>query len=275
MTTPTTATESVNPPTPAVAASGFAAPRDYVLSLERGLAVIQSFGHDAEQMTLSDVARRTGLSRAAARRFLLTLADLGYVAFDGKRFRLTPRVLGLGYAYLSSFTLVEVAEPVLERVSARTHESCSLSVLDGNDIVYVARVPTKRIMSVSISIGTRLPAHATSMGHVLLATLPGDTLEAYFRNARLTSFTPRTMANEQALRTQLTRVAQQGYALVDQELEVGLRSIAVPVRDRSGRVIAAMNVSANAARLPIADMVKAFLPELRRGADDLTAALPN
>lgn len=270
MTTP--APQSTPSPPSAVAA--FAAPRDYVLSLERGLAVIQSFGHDAEQMTLSDVARRTGLSRAAARRFLLTLADLGYVAFDGKRFRLTPRVLGLGYAYLSSFTLVEVAEPVLERVSARTHESCSLSVLDRGEIVYVARVPTRRIMSVSISIGTRLPAHATSMGHVLLATLPADALDAYFKTARLTGFTPRTITAEAALRAQLSRVGQQGYALVDQELEVGLRSIAVPVRDRGGRVIAALNVSANAARLPIPDMLKTFLPELRRGAEDLTAALP-
>jgi IclR family pca regulon transcriptional regulator len=255
-------------------ATALASPRDYVLSLERGLAVIQSFGHDAERMTLSEVACRTGLSRAAARRFLLTLADLGYVAFDGKRFRLTPRVLGLGYAYLASFTLVDVAELVLERVSTRTHESCSLSVLDGGDIVYVARVPTRRIMSVSISIGTRLPAHATSMGQVLLATLSPERLDGYFKTARLTSFTPRTLTSEANLRAQLARIASQGYALVDQEFEVGLRSIAVPVRDRGGRVIAAMNVSANAARLPIADMVRSYLPELRRGAEDLTTSLP-
>jgi IclR family pca regulon transcriptional regulator len=248
--------------------------RDYVLSLERGLGVIQSFGHDAERMTLSEVARRTGLSRAASRRFLLTLTELGYVAFDGKRFSLTPRVLGLGYAYLSSHTVVEVAQPILERVSERLHESCSLSVLDGAEIVYVARVPTKRIMSVTISIGTRLPAHATSMGQVLLAALPQDELDAYCEAVERKPYTPHTVTEESKLRTHLARIALQGYSLVDQELEAGLRSIAVPVHDRAGRVIAAMNVSSHAARASQTDMVKALLPPLRRAAADLTAALP-
>ena len=248
--------------------------RDYVLSLERGLGVIRSFGHDAERMTLSEVARRTGLSRAASRRFLLTLTELGYVAFDGKRFSLTPRVLGLGYAYLSSHTVVEVAQPILERVSERLHESSSLSVLDRTDIVYVARVPTKRIMSVNISIGTRLPAHATSMGQVLLAALPPAELDIYFGEAELKPYTPHTVTDKAQLRPYLARVAKQGYSLVDQELEVGLRSIAVPVRDRAGRVMAAMNVSSHAARASQGDMVKVLLPELRRGATDLTAALP-
>lgn len=249
--------------------------RDYVLSLERGLGVIQSFGHDAERMTLSDVARRTGLSRAAARRFLLTLAELGYVAFDGKRFSLTPRVLGLGYAYLSSHTVVDVAQPILERVSERLHESCSLSVLDGAEIVYIARVPTKRIMSVTISIGTRLPAHATSMGQVLLAALAPAELDTYFRAADLKPFTAHTLTGETQLRAHLARIAQQGYSLVDQELEAGLRSVAVPVRDRAGRVIAAMNVSSHAARATQTEMVRALLPELRRAAADLTGSLPN
>lgn len=248
--------------------------RDYVLSLERGLGVIQSFGHDAERMTLSEVARRTGLSRAAARRFLLTLAELGYVAFDGKRFSLTPRVLGLGYAYLSSHTVIDVAQPILERVSERLHESCSLSVLDGTDIVYIARVPTKRIMSVAISIGSRLPAHATSMGQVLLAALSPDELDAFFDAAELTPFTSHTLTDEAQLRAHLARVAQQGYSLVDQELEAGLRSIAVPARDRAGNVIAAMNVSSHAARATQGEMVRTLLPELRRAAADLIAALP-
>ncbi len=249
--------------------------RVYVLSLARGLGVIQSFGHDAERMTLSDVARRTGLSRAAARRFLLTLAELGYVAFDGKRFSLTPRVLGLGYAYLSSHTVVDVAQPILERVSERLHESCSLSVLDGAEIVYIARVPTNRIMSVTISIGTRLPAHATSMGQVLLGSLTSAELDDYFRAAELKPFTSHTLTSEAQLRAHLARVAQQGYSLVDQELEAGLRSIAVPVRDRAGRVIAAMNVSSHVARATQTEMVRALLPELRRAAADLTGSLSN
>ncbi|MGD9536608.1 MAG: IclR family transcriptional regulator [Alphaproteobacteria bacterium] len=255
--------------------SSLALGRDYVLSLERGLEVIQSFGRDAERMTLSEVARRTGLSRAASRRFLLTLTELGYVAFDGKRFSLTPRVLGLGYAYLASHTVVEVAQPILERVSERLHESCSLSVLDGAEIVYVARAPTKRIMSVTISIGTRLPAHATSMGQVLLAALAQEKLDAYLAATERKPYTPHTVTDEAQLRVLLARVAQQGYSLVDQELEAGLRSIAVPVRDRAGRVIAAMNVSSHAARASLGDMVKALLPPLRRAAADLTASLPN
>ena len=255
--------------------SAVALSRDYVLSLERGLQVIRSFGHDAARMTLSDVARRTGLSRAASRRFLLTLTELGYVTFDGKRFSLTPRVLGLGYAYLSSFTIVDLSQPFLERVSERLHESCSISVLDRREIVYVARVPSRRIMSVSISIGTRLPAHATSMGQILLAALPPERLDSYFRDAELTSFTARTVTGEAELRTLLKRVAAQGYSIADQELEAGLRSIAVPVRARSGSVVAAMNVSAHAVRASMADLVRNFLPELRRAAADLTAALPN
>jgi IclR family pca regulon transcriptional regulator len=255
--------------------SALALSRDYVLSLERGLQVIRSFGHDAARMTLSDVARRTGLSRAAARRFLLTLTELGYVTFDGKRFSLTPRVLGLGYAYLSSFTIVDLSQPFLERVSERLHESCSISVLDRRDIVYVARVPARRIMSVSISIGTRLPAHATSMGQVLLAALSPERLDNYFRDVELASFTAHTVTDEAELRALLKRVAAQGYSIADQELEAGLRSIAVPVRDRSGSVVAAMNVSAHAARASMADLVRNFLPELRRAAADLTAALPS
>src|ERR687895_1378644 len=151
----------------------------FVQSLARGLAVIRAFDAASPELTLSDVARKTGLTRAAARRFLLTFADLGYVRTDGRLFALSPRVLELGYAYLSSLTLPEVAEPHLERLVAEVHESSSVSVLDGDDIVYVARVPTARIMRVSISIGTRFPAYATSMGRVLLAALPEDRLDAH------------------------------------------------------------------------------------------------
>ena len=212
----------------------------FVQSLARGLAVIRAFDASAPELTLSEVARATGLTRAAARRFLLTLADLGYVRTDGRLFALSPRVLELGYAYLSSLSLPEVAEPHLERLVAEVHESSSVSVLDGEDVVYVARVPTARIMRVAISVGTRFPAHATSMGRVLLAGLPDDALEEFLAGADLPRLTARTVSTADALRRELRRVRAQGWALVDQELEEGLRSVAAPIRDRSGDVIAAI-----------------------------------
>ncbi len=220
----------------------------FVQSLERGLAVIRAFGPEEPELTLSDVARRTGLTRAAARRFLLTLADLGYVRSDGKHFALTPRVLELGYAYLSSLSLPEIAEPHLERLAAEVRESSSVSVLDGDEIVYVGRVPTSRIMRVSINVGTRFPAHATSMGRVLLAALAPDELDAYLARAELRALTERTITDPAVLRAELDRIRTQGWALVDQELEEGLRSIAAPIRDRDGHVVAAVNVSAHASR---------------------------
>jgi IclR family transcriptional regulator, pca regulon regulatory protein len=225
-----------------------------VQSLERGLAVVRAFDAEHPERTLSDVARKTGLTRAAARRFLLTLADLGYVRSDGRNFSLTPRVLDLGYAYLSSLELPEIAEPHLERLVEEVHESSSVSVLDGDDVVYVARVSVSRIMRVAINVGTRFPAHVTSMGRVLLAA--GDPVEW-----------------PEALRPKLEAVRRQGWALVDQELEVGLRSIAAPIHDRDGVTIAAVNVSAHAGRRTVANMKRELLPPLlataRRIEDDL------
>src|SRR5262245_32113064 len=247
---------------------------DFVASLARGLAVIRAFGPDAHEMTLSEVAQRTGVSRAAARRFLLTLAALGYADSDGKRFRLTARVLDLGYAYLSSMDLWDAALPHMERVVEQARESCSASVLDGGEIVYVARVPTRRIMSVALGIGTRLPAYPTSMGRVLLASLTPERLDAYFRNAALTALTPHTVTDEAELRRILAQVARQGYATVDQELEEGLRSIAAPIRSRSGRTLAAVNVSAHTSRASRQDLVRRFLPLLQEAAGRITAALP-
>jgi IclR family pca regulon transcriptional regulator len=234
----------------------------FVQSLERGLTVIRAFGADDPELTLSDVARRTGLTRAAARRFLLTLGDLGYVRSDGRKFALTPRVLELGYAYLSSLTLPEVAEPHLERLAAEVRESSSVSVLDGDDIVYVGRVPTSRIMRVSINVGTRFPAYATSMGRVHLAALDDDALDAYLARAELRPLTAHTVKSAAALRTELVQVRGQGWAFVDQELEEGLRSIAAPVRDRTGRVVAAVNVSAHASRASKDDVQRILLPPL-------------
>ncbi len=245
----------------------------FVQSLERGLAVIRAFDEHNVEMTLSDVARSTGLTRAAARRFLLTLADLGYVRTDGRWFSLSPRVLELGYAYLSSLSLPEVAEPHLERLVAEVHESSSVSVLDGDDIVYVARVPTSRIMTVSINVGTRFPAYATSMGRVLLSGLPDEQLDGYLAGVELRPLSPRTVTSKDALRAELVKVRRQGWALVDQELEEGLRSVAAPIRDRGGAIVAAVNLSAHASRMTIEAARRGLIPPLLATAARIEADL--
>ena len=245
----------------------------FVQSLERGLAVIRAFGADAPSLTLSEVARATGLTRAGARRFLLTLTDLGYVRTDGRRFELTARVLELGYAFLSSISLPEVAEPHLERLVAEVHESSSVSVLDGDDIVYVARVPTARIMRVSINVGTRFPAYATSMGRVMLAGMDPGELDGFLARAELLRLSSRTITSERKLRAELDRVRRQGWAMVDQELEEGLRSVAAPIHDRDGRVVAAVNLSAHASRTSIDAVTTALLPPLLATARRIEADL--
>ncbi|MDG4831360.1 IclR family transcriptional regulator C-terminal domain-containing protein [Solwaraspora sp. WMMD1047] len=246
---------------------------EFVQSLERGLAVIRAFDADHPQLTLSEVARATGLTRAAARRFLLTLVELGYMRTDGRLFSLRPRILELGYAYLSSLSLPEVAQPHMEALVAEVHESCSVSVLDGDEVVYVARVPTKRIMTVAISVGTRFPAYATSMGRVLLAGQPADWLDSYLATAELRPLTRRTVTDPARLRTVLARIRSQGYAIVDQELEEGLRSLAAPIRDEHGVVVAAVNVSARASRGSSEVIRRELLPPLlataRRIEEDL------
>jgi IclR family transcriptional regulator, pca regulon regulatory protein len=244
-----------------------------VQSLERGLGVIAAFGPDSPEMTLSDVARATGLTRAAARRFLLTLADLGYVRFDAKRFRLTPKVLGLGYAYLSALSLPGIAQPHLEELVRQTRESSSMSVLDGPDIVYVARVPTSRIMTVTISVGTRFPAYATSMGLVLLAALEDDALEQYLDGLILHRFTENTVGTAEELRARVGEVRADGYAIVDQELEAGLRSVAAPVRNRQRRVVAAVNVSSHVSRISNENVRREFLSPLLRAVSAIEADL--
>jgi IclR family pca regulon transcriptional regulator len=245
--------------------SGTARDGAFVQSLERGLLVIRALAAPQPQ-ALSEVARATGLSRAAARRFLLTLEDLGYVRQTRGRFTLTPRVLELGYAYLSSLTLPEVAQPHLERLVEQVHESSSVSVLDGDDVVYVARVPTRRIMSVTISVGTRFPAYATSMGRVLLSGAPDEQVDATLSRADLRKLTGHTITSTDVLREAIWQVRRQGYAIVDQELEVGLRSIAVPIRDPAGAVIAAVNLSSQASRTTVVDMKRRLLPPLRETA---------
>ncbi|MET8252453.1 IclR family transcriptional regulator [Micromonospora sp. NPDC005197] len=239
---------------------------EFVQSLERGLAVIRAFDGEHPQLTLSEVARRTGLTRAAARRFLLTLVELGYVHTDGRLFSLRARILELGYAYLSSLSLPEVAQRHMEALVAQVRESCSVSVLDGDEVVYVARVPTKRIMTVGISVGTRFPAYATSMGRVLLAAQPVEWLDDYLAAAQLRPLTRRTVTDPVKLRAVLTKIAAQGYAIVDQELEEGLRSVAAPIHGENGSVIAAVNVSAHASRGSFEMIRRELLPPLLAAA---------
>jgi IclR family transcriptional regulator, pca regulon regulatory protein len=247
---------------------------DFVQSLDRGLAVIRAFGPERERLSLSEVARATGLTRAAARRFLLTLVKLGYVRSDGREFSLRPRVLELGYAYLSGLAMPEIAAPHLEELVAKLRESSSISVLDGHHIVYVARVPTKRIMTVAISVGTRFPAYATSMGRVLLAGLSPEDFERYLAEVIFEPpFTARTVTDPGQLREIIRDVSRQGYAIVDQELEEGLRAIAAPIRDGSDGVIAAINVSVHASRVSLAGMRTDILPALLDTARQIEADL--
>lgn len=246
---------------------------DFVQSLERGLAVISAFDRNHAQMTVSDVARRTGLTRAAARRLLLTLVALGYARTDGKQFELAPRVLELGYAYLSSFGMSDVAQVYMEQVSRELGESCSLGVLDGAEIVYVGRVSTQRIMTHALAVGTRLPAFPTAMGQVLLAALPDDDVEDMLDRHPLVRLTEKTVTDREAYLRKIEDVRRLGYALVDEELETGVRSIAVAIHDRRNRVIAAMNVGAHAGRVSLDAMTRTVLPVLRRAAHDTERAI--
>jgi IclR family pca regulon transcriptional regulator len=219
-----------------------------VQSLDRGLAVIRAFGSDSRELTLSDVARATGLNRAAARRLLHTLVELGYVRTDGRLFSLRPKILELGYSYLSSLSLPELAIPHLEHLVQRVGESSSISVLDGDEVVYVARVPTRRILSIEIAVGTRFPAYATSTGRVLLAGKSSDWLDSHFASAARMRTTANTVVDVRRLRAELNRIRRDGYAFMDGELGEGLRSLAAPIRDRGGRVVAAINVSTDTSR---------------------------
>lgn len=244
----------------------------YVQSLARGLAVIRAFNASRPRQSLSDVARATGMTRASARRFLLTLETEGYVRARDGMFELTPRVLELGFSYLSAQSLPEVAQPHLEALSHATGESSSASVLDGFDIVYVARVPTRRIMSVGITIGTRFPAFATSMGRVLLASLDPAGRDTYFEGFLATRFTSRTVVDEVALRAELDRVAAQGWSLVDGELEPGLRALAVPVR-RGGTVVAAINLAMSPGDEDAGIHAQRLLPAMHEAAAAITRDL--
>jgi IclR family transcriptional regulator, pca regulon regulatory protein len=246
---------------------------NYVLSLARGLKVIESFEGHTEGQSVADVARQTSLSRAAVRRLLMTLESLGYAECTGRVYRLKTRVLKLGFSYLSSTSLPTLAQPILEQVTEAVHESSSLSVLDGDEIVYLARSAAKRVMSVGLSVGSRLPAYCTSMGRVLLAALPETELARYLERVEIKAITPKTITAKALLRDIIGRVRADGFALTDEELELGLRSIAVPVRSRQNRVVAAMNIGVHAARVSTGEMIDRFLPVLRENANTFAQVL--
>lgn len=226
-------------------------------------------------MTLAAVARETELNRATARRLLLTLEELGYVQRRDDLFRLTPQVLDLGYAYLSSFGLPQLALPFLESLSETLHEASSVGVLDGTHVVYVARVPAKRVMTVSIGLGSRFPAYRTSLGRAILASLPDDEVRALWEDSDRSDPTPRTVRSFDALMTALAETHRRGFAMVDQELEAGVRSIAAPLHDSSGRTVAAVNVSTHVSRTTKQELQSRFVPELlstARSIDDVLAS---
>ena len=238
----------------------------YVQSFARGLEVIRSFSAAAPRQTLSEAAAASGLTRAGARRILLTLQTLGYVECDGRLFALTPRILDLGFAYLSSMPIWDRAEPVMQALAGEVRESCSAAVLEGGDILYVLRVHTQKIMSISLGVGSRLPAYCTSMGRVLLAGLDDAALRERLAGMAPEALTRRTVTDRAQLLEIVRQVRAQGWCLVDQELEEGLISIAAPVHNRAGRVVAALNVSGQANRTDAAVMRGALLPPLLAAA---------
>jgi IclR family transcriptional regulator, pca regulon regulatory protein len=242
---------------------------DYVQSLHRGLAVIRVFDAEHAAQTLSEVAARAGLSRAVARRLLMTLEHLGYVRRDGRLFGLTPRILELGFSYLSSLSVAMLAHPFMEEVAHRIDESCSLGVLDGHDVVYVQRVAVRKIMSINLGIGARLPAFCTSMGRVLLAGLDEVSLERWLRSLKPMPSTRFTLVEKAEVRTAVERARSQGYAYVEQELQEGLCSLAVPVHDGHGRTIAALNAGMPFRVGARAHALHRVLPALRAGAANI------
>lgn len=242
---------------------------DFVLSLARGLQVIEAFETNPKGLTVSAVAQRTRLSRAAVRRLLLTLEMLGYAESDAGVYQLKPRILRLGYSYLSSSSLANIADPILQRVADALHEAVALGVLESEDVVYVAHHGVRRVMSVGVSVGTRLPAYCTSGGRVLLAALPEPEFKAFLDRVKLRPLTAKTITEKAAFAAMIEKVRLEGFALIDEELEPGLRSLAVPVRTRQDVVVASMNTGVHAAQLSYVDMMDRILPALQDAAQQL------
>ena len=260
-----------SPVTPALEIQAYAGDPNFMASLARGLAVIRAFTQQRRHLTIAQLSQRTAIPRAAVRRCLYTLSTLGYVGTeDGRTYALRPRILALGHAYLSSTPLVYAVQPLLDQITSVLHESSSLAVLEGDEILYIARSSTTtRLMSIDLGIGSRLPAYCTSMGRVLLASISAAELDVYLSRVKLVKLTTRTVSTADELKTALNAISRNGYAVVDQELEIGLRSIAVPVTDRNGRAVAAINVGTQSSRVSVAEMESKFLPPLRAAAHEL------
>ena len=268
---------SLAPPpsvSPAKRIEEFAGDPNFMTSLARGLAVINAFQERKRHLTIAQISHRTEIPRAAVRRCLYSLMKLGYVTTDGRTYSLLPKVLTLGHAYLSSTPLAVSAQPFLDRLSEQLHEACNLATLEGEQVLYIARsaIP-QRLISVDLSVGSRLPAYCTSMGRILLAALDDDQLQDYLAHAELQAKTSRTLHTPEALWECLQRVRHQGWCIVDQELEQGLRSLAVPVYDSAGHVLAAMNVSTHAGRVPVSELEKRYLPLMLSASRELSGQL--
>jgi IclR family pca regulon transcriptional regulator len=246
----------------------------FMTSLARGLAVVRAFSDQRRSLTIAQISNKTGIPRAAVRRCLYTLKQLGYADSEANNFFLKPKILSLGYSYLSSTPLAVSAQPVLNHISRTLNESCSLAVLDDNEVLYVARSATSRIMSVSLNTGSRLPAYCTSLGRVMLANLDEETVDAYLEEVKLRAYTECTVVSQERLKEILAAIREADFAIVEEELEVGLRSIAVPVRGASGAVYAALNIGAQATRVSARQLEEDFLPVLRQGALELSVLLP-
>ncbi|MBY5786081.1 IclR family transcriptional regulator [Rhizobium leguminosarum] len=236
---------------------------DFVSGFARGLKVIEAFGETRQRLSIAEASKLTELDRATVRRSLLTLAELGYADYDGKFFTLTPKILRLGHAYLSATPLPALLQPHLDHLSEKAGQSASASVLDGTDIVYIARASQRRVMSINLTPGSRLPAYCASMGRVLLAALPESEVRAILARSELKQNTPNTKTDPEDLITEFRRVRAEGYAIIDQELEIGLCSIAVPVDNDRGETVAAINIGAPAALVPAAEMKERYLPLLK------------
>jgi IclR family pca regulon transcriptional regulator len=268
---------SLAPPivaSPAKRIQAFAGDPDFMTSLARGLAVVQAFQERKRHLTIAQISHRTEIPRAAVRRCLHTLIKLGYATTDGRTYSLLPKVLTLGHAYLSSTPLAVSAQPYLDRMSEQLHEACNMATLEGDDILYIARsATTQRLISVDLSVGGRLPAYCTSMGRILLSAMDDATLQDYLAHVDLQPKTSKTLTDRDQLAQCLQQVRQQGWCIVDQELEQGLRSIAVPVYDASGQVLAALNVSTHAGRVSRSELEQRFLPIMLSASRDLSTQL--
>jgi IclR family transcriptional regulator, pca regulon regulatory protein len=262
------------PPTPSAEAREDGDDRDYVNSLARGLTVIRAFNRSRPSMTLSDVAKRTGINRAATRRFLLTLVREGYAETDGRYFRLRPKILELGYSALSSMTFAEIAQPIMDELADSLDEMCLAAVLDGEWVVYANRTVTQRVISVDLDVGSRLPAFCMSTGRVLLAALPNDELDRWLADLRPVKYTANTIVSKRKLREAILLARKQGWSIVEEEYEIGFGSLSVPILDRAGSTIAALNICCPTPRVNPKTMRDEFLPEVQRAAAAIRESLP-